>query len=178
MCVLPRAVPEPLVDALASKTRGGMCWSARPEVVDILRQCLNCLAGVKAAAAAVTLKPQNRCACPTLSSKTRAARHTLAGAQTRRSRRRRSARVRAFTEAGGVGPPRRGLRGALAPPPTAEPLPAARARAGASPYCDASRGVGDWKAAKEHVRAALDQDDSGYDLRDGTHVERHVGSPR
>ena len=39
-----------------------------------------------------------------------------------------------------------------------------------------------WKAAKEHDHyAALDQEsdgDSGYNLRDGTHVERHVGSPR
>ena len=39
-----------------------------------------------------------------------------------------------------------------------------------------------WKAAKEHDHyAALDEasdGDSGYDLRDGTHVERHVGSPR
>jgi hypothetical protein len=191
VCVLhDGAVPEPLVDALASETRAAACGGARdPKLADILRQCLTFLGEAsKPPPPPLLLQAPEPVRVPDAAQSKRARRAlTLAKyANTPEPPPPKRARVRAaLTEAQAASDRLDALlRGALAPsPPTYEPLPPpAPAPSPRHHYytkkIEASAG---WKAAKEHDHyAALDQDDddSGYDLRDGTHVDRHVGSPR
>jgi hypothetical protein len=191
VCVLhDGAVPEPLVDALASETRAAACGGARdPKLVDVLRQCLNFLGEAsKPPPPPLLLQAPEPVRVPDASQAKRARRAlTLAKyANTSEPPPPKRARVRAaLTEARAASDKLDALlRGALAPsPPTYKPLPPpAPAPSPRHYYAKRIEASAGWKAAKEHDHyAALDQEsdgDSGYDLRDGTHVERHVGSPR
>ena len=186
VCVLhDGAVPEPLVDALsAAAARAAACGGARdPRLGETLRECLGFLGEAS--------KPPP----PPLLLRAAAPVRVPDAAQTKRARRAlalakyantpppaaKRARVQAALGEAQAASARLDdmLRAALAPaPPAYLPLsqlsPPSQKKGYYQKRIAASTG---WQAAPEHDHyAALNADDSdsGYELRDGTHVDRHL----